>query len=126
MTGKKELQIAKSLFRKSLTDGSVNSKKVRTILKELSSQRVSRLVGILRAYRRLLSSALSQEEVVVESATKITNLNEFEKEIKVKTKAKRIVYKINPKIIIGAKITHGDWIYDSTLSAKLERLTMSN
>jgi len=123
MTGKKELKIAKGMFKQSLTSDIVDTKKVRTIIKEVVVQKPAHLIRILRAYKRLLASALSKEVVVIEMATKIANLKEFEKEIKAKTHAKRIIYKTNPKIITGAKVTHGDWIYDSTLDTKLKQLT---
>ncbi|OGD87380.1 hypothetical protein A2870_01380 [Candidatus Curtissbacteria bacterium RIFCSPHIGHO2_01_FULL_41_11] len=125
MTGKKELKIAKTLFRKSLSDGLVDSQKVKSILKVITREKPAHLVGILRNYKRLLESALSKEQVIVETAAKIPNLPEIEKEIKEKTKARRIIVKINPRLVLGAKITHGDWIFDSTLSAKLNNLIKS-
>ena len=47
----------------------------------------------------------------------------MEKELLSKTKAKRIKYKINPKLIFGLRITHGDFVYDATLDSKLKQLT---
>lgn len=125
MVGKKELKIAKSLFRKSLTNGSVEAVKVRTILNAIAKQRPAHMIGILRNYKRLIEASLSGEEVIVETPAKISNISTFEREIKEKTSAKRIIYKVNPNIIVGAKITHGDWVFDSTLDNKLGQLTNS-
>lgn len=126
MVGKKELKIAKSLFRKSLSGGSVDSKKVNLILKAIVTQKPAHMVGILRNYKRFVEAALKKEEVLIESAAKIANVSSIGKEIKEKTHAKRITYKINPAILIGARIIHGDWIFDSTLDTKLQRLTMND
>lgn len=123
MVGKKELKIAKSLFRKSLTNGSVETVKVRTILNAIAKQKPAHMIGILRNYKRLIETSLSGEEVIVETPAKIFNISTFEREIKAKTRAKRIIYKVNPTIIVGAKITHGDWVFDSSLDSKLNQLT---
>lgn len=123
MTGKKELKLAKLLAKKSTTGTTVDAHKVKIVLKELSNQKLSHPTQILKTYKRLISDALRKEEVVVESANKITNLKDFERNLKKKTQAKRIKYITNPQIVAGARIIHGDWIYDATLDAKLEQLT---
>lgn len=123
MTSKKELQIAKKMYKNSLTDGSVDSKKVKAILKEMTGQKLTHPKRVLVTYKRLIEAAIAKDQVVVESAAKIPNEKAFESQLKTKTRAKRVIYRINPKIIIGAKITHGDWIYDNTLDAKLAQLT---
>jgi F0F1-type ATP synthase delta subunit len=124
MTGKKELQTAKMMLKRSLTNGAVDPSKVNLVLKEIKSQKRAHITRILKTYRRLLSSAIAKEVVIVESAAKITNTKELERHIKERTGAKKITYKINPQIILGARITHGDWVFDSTLDAKLNQLIL--
>ncbi len=123
MNSKKETQIAKLMFKKSLKSGSVDSNKVRTIIKLVMGQKLTHPQKVLKTYKRLVESQLKREEIMVESATTIKNEKDFGKHLMAKTGAKRVSYKINPEIVVGTRITHGDWIYDETLDAKLGQLT---
>lgn len=139
MNKKKILKIAKAMLKQSLNQGSVDSNKVQQVLKETIAKKPKNLVNILKKYKKLIQTALSQEEVIVETATPIVNrsprskgrgslfLNQNKKDLEdqiiAKTGARRVSYKTNPKIVLGAKITHGDWIWDASLDAKLRKLT---
>ena len=122
MKSKNLPKTAKILFRKSLTDDTVDVKKVQFVLKETVAQKPPQLASILKIYKKLIENTLLKEQVVVETALRLTNQKKIEKEILNRTGAKRIIYKTNPKIVLGAKITHGDWVWDETLSAKLAQL----
>jgi len=120
---KKQIQIAKTMLKNSLKSGLINSKSVSFVLKEIISQKPQGLVQILKVYRRLVENKLKKEEILIESAQKVANQKQLEQEFTKNTGVKRINFKINPKIVFGAKITAGDWIYDATLDAKLNQLT---
>ncbi|KKR75052.1 hypothetical protein A2470_00440 [Candidatus Curtissbacteria bacterium RIFOXYC2_FULL_41_11] len=120
---KKQIQIAKVMLKNSLSGGLVNSKLVSFVLREVISQRPQGLTKILKVYRRLVENKLKKEEILIESAQKVANQKQLEQEFTKNTGVKRINFKINPKIVFGAKITAGDWIYDATLDAKLNQLT---
>lgn len=120
---KKLIATAKSLYKKSLKDGVVNTQKVRQIAAKLATLRKPGVSTILKVYKRLIEQAITKEEVIVETAVPIASFKKFEDELLTRTGARRIKYKINPRVVFGAKITHGDWIYDATLDAKLKRLT---
>ena len=127
MKAKNLEKIAKSLFKKSLnSDGFVDTKKVQVILNTIVSQKPPQLIKILKIYKKLIAAALSHEELVVETAEKLSNQKKFEQNLFDKTGAARISYRINPNIVLGARITHGDWVWDETLQAKLENLTKAN
>ena len=127
MKSKNLEKIAKSLFKKSLNnDGLVDTKKVQIILNTIVSQKPPQLIKILKKYKKLIEAALSREELVFETAQKLPNQKKFEQNLFAKTGANRINYKINPNIVLGARITHGDWVWDETLQAKLENLTKAN
>ena len=127
MKAKNLEKIAKSLFKKSLnSDGLVDAKKVQIILRQIVSQKPPQLIKILKKYKKLIAAALSCEELIVETAQNLTSQKKFEQNLFAKTGAARISYKINPNIVLGARITHGDWVYDKTLQAKLERLTIND
>lgn len=115
-------KIAKSLFKKSLTNGNVDDKKVLTVLKELSKLKPAGLSSILKTYKRFIVEKLSFEEIILETNDKITLQKSFASQIKKKTGAIRVINKTNPNIVFGAKITHGDWIFDETLENKLKQL----
>ncbi|OGD93623.1 hypothetical protein A2697_04170 [Candidatus Curtissbacteria bacterium RIFCSPHIGHO2_01_FULL_41_44] len=119
---KRLLKIAKFCYKQSLTGGFVDYQKVRKTLKRLSLQKVVGLRAILRAYKRLIEVKLKKEEVTVEIVEKITNFAELETEIRQKTGVRKVTFRINPKITFGARITHGDWIWDSTLSSRLRQI----
>jgi len=120
---KKQIQIAKVMLKNSLSGGLVNSKLVSFVLREVISQRPQGLTKILKVYRRLVENKLKKEEILIESAQKVANQKQLEQEFTKNTGVKRINFKINPKIVFGAKVTSGDWIYDATLDAKLNQLT---
>jgi len=122
---KKQLLAAKNMFKESLSAGSVDPDKVRQILKKIISQKPTHLANILKVYKRLIESKLAQEQIIIETATEFPNQSELERKLIKKTGAKRVFARTNPKIVFGARIIHGDWIWDATLDAKLKQLTIN-
>lgn len=123
MNKKKLTRIAKNLFKLSISNGFIDISNVRRILSLLDKSGQSGKIQILKHYKRLIEEKLNKETVIVEAASQITPTKQFEEVILNKTIAKNIKYKINPDIVFGAKVTSGDWIFDSTLDAKLKQLT---
>ncbi len=107
------------MFKASLKNGTIDKTLVNKVLKEITSQKPYGLSKILKIYKRLVARKLAREEVTVEAAA-IPPLDKsaFLK----KTGAKRIILKKNPGIVFGAKITHGDWIWEETLDSKLNQI----
>ena len=120
---KKQLASAKNMFKESLTHGSIDPTKIRQILKKIIAQRPIDLASILKIYKRLIETKQRQEQIIIETAADLTNQKELTKKLITKTKAKKVLVRTNPKIVFGAKIIHGDWIWDATLDAKLKQLT---
>ncbi|MBI4037847.1 F0F1 ATP synthase subunit delta [Candidatus Curtissbacteria bacterium] len=123
MNNKKLAKIAKNLFKLSLSNGFVDNSKVRNILTHLDKSKQSGKIQILKHYKKQIAEKLTKETVVVEAASQITPGKQFEEAILSKTKAKNIKYEVNPDFVFGAKVTAGDWIFDSTLDAKLRQLS---
>lgn len=122
-TSKKYLNLlSRSLYKKSLSQGLVDEKKVRIILNHLEKQKPAKLSSILKTYKRLIGQKLSQEEIIIETNDKITFQKSFIDNIKKNTGAVRIINKTNPKIVFGAKVYNGDWIWDETLEEKLHQI----
>lgn len=119
----KQVQIARLLFKKSLDqNGIISPKKVHQILTAIWREKPRGTAGILKAYRRQVFSKLKIEAVEVETAQEVKSKS-LEKLILKKTGARSVIFKTNPSLTIGAKITHGDWVWDETLDAKLAQLT---
>jgi len=114
------------MYKKSLKDEIVNLASVSVILKEIVSQKPHGLKNILKNYKHLIEAKIASEELIVETAQKTKDIEKMEKELLSKTGARRIKYKIAPKLIFGLKITHGDFVYDATLDSKLKQLTTDN
>lgn len=119
-------QLAKNLYKKSLTQGTLDEKKIRDILKELSLQKPAGLSTILKVYKRLVTHKLHEEEVVIETNDKIHLQKSFTQHLKKGSGAQRIVNKTNPTIVFGAKIYYGDWVWDNTLEERLKQLTTNH
>lgn len=117
---KKIVQLAKLMYKNSFTNGFLDNKKIMSNVNILISQKPQGLVNVLRQYKHLISHALNVEELNIESAEKLNIVQE--KELLTKTGAKKINYRLNPKMVFGAKIKHGDWIFEQSLESKLGQL----
>ncbi len=118
---KKYQQLAKLMYKNSLDkNGTVKNSAVLNILETVVAKKPQSLTAILKIYKRLIEKALSWEEAVLESPVAITK--QTLTQVLSATGAKRIKIKINPSLVFGAKITHGDWIYNSTLDQILSNL----
>ena len=126
MKNRKIIKFAKTLFKQSFRDGLVDPQKVQQILKETVVQKPISLLPTLKLYKKLIEKALQKETISIETASQIKEKSELEKVLLIKTHAKKVSFKTNPKIVLGAKITHGDWIWDATLDAKLKQLMANN
>lgn len=126
MNTRQKIKIAKDLFKKSLSGGSVDTKKVTLLVKNLAESKPQGMVGILKVYKRLVESKIAGETLVIESPVGTNLLKKFERELMHKTGAKKTQYIANPNLVFGAKITNGDWVWEDTLETKLKQLTINN
>lgn len=126
MKNSKDIKLkAKEMFKRSLENGKINPQKVKAVLGEFLGLKEAKTTKILKVYKNLMSQALSWQEVVVEIALD-TLSDDQRRSILAKTGAQSVKVVKNPKIVAGAKIYHGDWIYDETLEGKLRQLTTDN
>lgn len=121
ITKRKITKIAKTMFKNSLKNGRLDNGQIRTIVSKIVKLKPEGFLKILKAYKKLIETQIAKEEIVIESAAPL-NKNQ-EKEILARTKAKNIRYMPSKDMVFGAKITHGDWIYEASLDAKLKQLT---
>lgn len=123
MTKKKYNQIAKLMFKNSLKNGGLDTNSVSKILAIVTKQKPQGSLEILKAFKRLVEQKIKAETVLAETGSDIQNQGHLEKELLKKTGAKKVIFKKNPNLVFGVKITHGDWIYEDTLESKLVQLT---
>ena len=123
MISKKKLKLmAKTMLVESTTNGYVDPAKVKKVLENFMSKKLSGTTSVLKHYKRLIESLVSKEKVTIETSVPHLLNQETEKILLLKTGARKIEYKINPKVVFGSKITYGDWIIENTLDAKLKQL----
>lgn len=121
ITKRKITKIAKLMFKKSLKENQLDNLNVVKIVQKIIKLKPDGYLKILNAYKKLIAAKNSQETLTIESATPISG--SLQKEILTQTGARYIQVKINKNLVFGAKIIHGDWVYEATLDAKLEQLT---
>ncbi|MEK7580810.1 MAG: F0F1 ATP synthase subunit delta [Patescibacteria group bacterium] len=125
-TSKKYLDVlAKALYKRSLTAGIVDEKKVRIITGKLINQNPFKLTHILKTYKRLISEKLKKEEIIIETNNKITLQKSVVDNLKKIGHITKVTNKTNPNITYGARIYQGDWIWDNTLEVKLEQIILN-
>ena len=119
---RKTAQIAKFMYKASLTDNHLDEPKILKILSQITKTKIQGLSKILKAYKYLVHLQSARERVVIESSTKLDP--KMEKIIISKTQARKLQYQLKAQTI-GAKIMHGDWEFDATLDAKLDQIAKS-
>ena len=125
MVAKRKIaKIAKIMFKNSLKNGQLDNGQIRTIVSKFVKLKPEGFLKILKAYEKLIETKIAREEIIIESTSPLDKNQE--KEILTRTKAKNIRYILNKNMVFGAKITHGDWIYEASLDAKLKQLTINN
>lgn len=122
MTKKKYNKIAKFMFKNSLKNGQIDSRSVTKVLGAVTKEKPRGLLEVLKAYKRLVEQKIKAGTVLVETEADIAGQTQLEKELLKKTGANKVVFKKNPELVFGAKITHGDWVYEDTLESKLYQL----
>lgn len=110
------------MFKKSLkSDGLVDPHNVHLVLNEVNKLKLGQK-RVLKTYKRLIAEKLRKEEVIVKTATSV-NQKHISRDIVEKTGARRVIFQLDPKMVFGLRIIHGDWIYDATFDSKLKQLT---
>lgn len=114
-------KIAKTMFAASLKNGLVDEAQGKQILSLVTRRKPQGLLKTLRLYKNLVDSAQNKEKVTIQSAAKLDR--QTLTRISAKTHTRKIAVTVNPRLVFGTRITHGDWVWDNTLEGKLEQLT---
>lgn len=106
-------RLMKQLVIASYTDGVLDQDNVTKIASLLKS-------GELKIYLKALKYAEKKSTVMVE--TPFPTDTESKKAIQGVFKDKRIMYNVDPSLLLGMKIVDNDDVYDLSLKNKLERI----
>lgn len=110
------------MLKASLKDGLLDNRKAQTVLTSVAKRKPQGLSSIFKFYKRLIENQLGIETLIIETGAKIKNSAQYEKILLAKTEARKVIYKTNPAIVFGAKITHGNWVWEETLGSKLKQI----
>lgn len=123
MKGKSSVKkIAKKLYKLSISDGKLSEKSVRKIVTTVLRSTTRNKNILLKQYKRYIEMFVKTQELVVEIPKEFILSERVRQELLKKTKATSIKVLENPNLLFGTKVIHGDWVYDNTLSAKLEKI----
>lgn len=126
MKSKKEAnREARSLFRLSYVDGTLDEDRVRKIIKKLKEGEGARALPTLEAYHRLIRLEVSKSRAVVESATALNDtvkskiISDLENQYGRKIDAD---FQVKEELVGGFIVRVGDDILDSSLETRLRKL----
>src|SRR3989344_1590795 len=108
---RKITKIARFMFKKSLKENQLDNSQVVNIVQKIIKLKPDGYLKILKSYKKLIAAKTSQETLTIESATPISG--SLQKELLTRTEARYIQVKINKNLVFGAKIIHGDWVYEA-------------
>lgn len=121
-------EFATRVFRLCTENGSLNENKLSDSIKFLSKKRPSDYRGILTALKSLVRLDVEKRTVHVESAQDIsqTDSKRIQDSI-IKKHGKGLVFSFitKPELIGGLKVRVGSQVYDSSVLAKINRLSNS-
>lgn len=121
----KTTKLAKSLYKLSLTAGSIDADKVSLALDQIKTISPASQLTVLRTYRKLVSLKVRQTTALVASATKIEDAERQALEKKLGDNLS-YEYTLNPQLLGGLKIRVGDSVFDNSLLIKFESLKVIN
>ena len=118
-------KLVKELTQASLTQGSIDADKVHVVIGLMERLAPSKLVYLLKAYRKQLSVIEKSQQALVESTEELSlkQKEQLESELSKHTQVRQFLYQIKPDILGGIRITCGDTLLDYSLLYKFESLT---
>lgn len=105
--------MVKQLAVASYTNNVLDPEKVNTVVKHLSRQD-------LKHYIRLLRRIEKQKSVLIETPYEITD--EIKVQLREQFVEKKVLFEIDPSLILGTRITNDDVIYNMHIQNTLENL----
>ncbi|MBM3867077.1 MAG: F0F1 ATP synthase subunit delta [Verrucomicrobia bacterium] len=125
-SGKKQTQqYARQLLELSLVNGAVSLERVAGVLAHLERNRPVNVLGILRAYHRLVAGAVARGQAVVEHAGSIHDQALADIAAAMSRRYGRPITgsaRRNNALLAGLRVRVGDDVYESSVAGQLAQL----
>jgi F-type H+-transporting ATPase subunit delta len=122
---KETRQLSKGLLRASFTDGQLDDRRIRSLVKLLIEKKPRHYLKVLEAYKRLLRLEAEKHTATIESASEL----ELDLGTEIVTNLKRKYgselatrFVVNRELLGGMRIRVGSDVWDSSVRNRLHRL----
>jgi F-type H+-transporting ATPase subunit delta len=122
---KEARKASKTLFLGSFSNGKLDERKVRTVVKELADKKPRQYLEILEGYQRYVRLELAKRHVLIESATNLDPSTRSQLSDALKAKYGDDLtteFKVSPELIGGLRIKIGSDVWDNTIQNRIARL----
>jgi len=122
------LRTAKRLFRLCFVNGTLDEKRVRTVVKGITDSKRRSGRAILTYFRKLLTFDFTQHTALVESAVPLSDQDRLRIQTELKRtygSSIRVTFDVNSKLIGGMKIKIGSDLFDGSIQGRLAELEKS-
>lgn len=122
---KEARKLSKQLFQQSLTNGLLDSAKVRAVVGALANSKPRDFLAVLKNYQRLVRMEVERRHAVVESAAPLDEntreklLADLRKKYGTDLTAE---YKVNASLLGGLRIKLGSDVWDGSVRSRLDQL----
>lgn len=128
-SGKKHVQqLARQLFKMSMTDGVLSAERVTGVLEYIEKHRPPQTLAVLKAYQRLVALEIARGQAVVEHAGSINDSLLGAIAASMTRKYSRPVTSTarrNDALLAGLRVRVGDDVYESSVAGQLATLAAS-
>lgn len=122
---KEARQLARQLFRLSLTDHRIDRAKVNSLVQSVITKKPRHYVGALESFQRLLRLEMDKHHAVIESATPLSEGTSASIVQNLQQKYGQDLtteFKVNPELIGGMRIKIGSDVFDGSVRSRLALL----
>jgi F-type H+-transporting ATPase subunit delta len=122
---KEARKASKTLFLGSFSNGKLDERKVRTVVKELADKKPRQYLEILEGYQRRVRLELAKRYVLIESATDLGpgTRDKLSDALKAKYGDDLTTeFRVSPELIGGLRIKIGSDVWDNTIQNRIARL----
>lgn len=126
---KKAQQLARQFFRMSVVDGVVSPERVAGVLEYIEKHKVAQSLHVLETYHRLVARELAKSHALVEHAGSLGAgiLDSIAASMTARYGRKiSATAKPNASLIAGVRVRIGDDVYENSIAARLESLSLRN
>lgn len=124
-TTKEARQLARQLFRSSLSEGKIDREKVSSLVNSVLAEKPRHYLGALEAFQKLLRLELSKRHAVIESAMPLpsSTAESIAQNLRQKYGSDLTTeFSVNADLIGGMRVKIGSDVWDGSVREKLNHL----